>query len=76
VRMYREEETKINNYSKFTENFWWTALSLAVKVMCVLCARLTFHRKRQDVFYWVQSAAYRGEDSGNVLGKIHAELGQ
>jgi hypothetical protein len=21
VRMYREEETKINNYSKFTENF-------------------------------------------------------
>jgi len=44
--------------------------------VCFMPASLTFHRKRQDIFYWVRSAVYRSEDSGNVLGKIHDELGK
>jgi hypothetical protein len=36
-------------------------------------ASLMFHRKKQDIFYWVRSVAYRSEDSGKVFGKIHVE---
>jgi len=44
--------------------------------VCFMSASLRFHRKRQDIFYWVRSAAYRSEDSYNVLGKMHVALGR
>ena len=44
--------------------------------VCFVSASLRFRKKRQDIFYWARSIAYRSEGSGNVLGKIRAELGQ
>ena len=44
--------------------------------VCFVSASLRLRRKRQDMFRWARSIAYRSEDSGNVLGRIRAELGE